>query len=153
MVRRVLVSVVVASAVVMSATGCASLEKRLTPEPTTVTQEATRAISGASVTGELAETTPNGLPLWPGAKVIESDTTEDAYGLSLQTADAFDDVLNGVAVGFEEAGWKVEKEVSGEQGARAAALLVSRDAEEGIVSITELEDGIVQIDYVISAAL
>jgi hypothetical protein len=149
--RRLIVMLVVAS-VALSSTGCTSLEKRFTPPPTVVTEEATRAVSGAQVEGELDSSTPEGLPLWPGAQVVDSTMTDDAYSLTLTTTDTFDDVLSGVAAGFEEAGWTVAREESGEEGARSAVLQITRDAEEGFVTLTELEDGLTQIDYVITAA-
>lgn len=153
MIRRVFVSLVVATAILVSATGCARLEERFTPEPTVVTEEATRAIAGAAVDGELSRKTPEDIPLWPGASVIESSMTEDAYSLTLQTTDVYTDVLAGVAVGFEEAGWQVAKDEFGEKGAGSAILSVTRGGEEGIITITELEGGLVEIDYVIAASV
>ncbi|PKQ15064.1 MAG: hypothetical protein CVT67_11380 [Actinobacteria bacterium HGW-Actinobacteria-7] len=149
--RRLLALTVVALAL-LSATGCKRLEARFTPPPTIVTQEATRAAAGAAVDGKLDKSTPEGLPLWPGATVLESDQTEDAYSLSLQTTDTYTDVLNGIVVGFEDAGWSVAREESGTEGARTAVLSIARDSEEGIITLTEAEGGLTQIDYVIAAS-
>jgi hypothetical protein len=149
--RRAIVAIAIV-AVALSASGCKRLEKRFTPPPTVVTEEATRAATGAQVQGELDSSTPQGLPLWPGAVVVDSTKTEDAYSLTLTTADTFSDALSGVAAGFEDAGWTVARDESGAEGARSAILEISRDSEEGFVTLTELEDGSTQIDYVITAA-
>jgi hypothetical protein len=76
--------------------------------------------------------------------------TDDAYSLTLQTADPYEDVLNGLAAGFETAGWQFAREESSEDEAQAAVLTVTNDANEGIVTLTQLEDGSTQIDYVIA---
>jgi hypothetical protein len=153
MIRRVFVSLVVVTAIIASTTGCAPFEERFTPEPTIVTEEATRAIAGATVEGKLSKNTPADIPLWPSASVIESSMTEDAYSLTLQTTDVYIDVLTGVAVGFEDAGWQVAKDEFGEKGAGSAILSVTRGGDEGIITITELEGGLVEIDYVIASAV
>jgi hypothetical protein len=149
--RRMTVLIALALALLASS-GCAGLQERFTPPPKIVTQEATRAASDAQVSGELDESTPSDLPLWPGAKVVDSTTTDDAYSLTLTAAEKFADVLNGVAAGFEDAGWSVAVEESGEQGARSAILQVSREEEEGLVTLTEIESGLTQIDYVVASS-
>lgn len=151
MSRRVFVLIGIA-ALALSLSGCAGVRERLTPAPSVVTEEATLAVSGAKVVGSLDAGTPGDLPLWPGAKVVESITTDDAYSLTLTTADEYADVLSGVAAGLEEAGWTVVSDESGEAGARAAVLQITRDTQEGFVTLTELEDGLCQIDYVIAMA-
>jgi len=147
---RTAVYVAIAAIALVSATGCKALEERFTPPPKVVTEEATVAVDGAAVQGELSEDTPQGLPIWPGATVTESTGTEDAYGLSLTTTDPFDDVLNGTAVGFEEAGFEVAREEAGVEGARSVVLTVSGDGLEGFVTLTEIGDGTTQIDYAVT---
>lgn len=149
---RVAVCAALASAVVVSTTGCRGLEERFTPPPKVVTEEATVAADGASVVGDLSEQTPEGLPLWPGATVTESIGTEDAYGLSLTTTDPYGDVLSGVAVGFENAGWAVAKDASSTETTGSALLSVSSEGFGGFVTITDIGDGTTQIDYTITAA-
>jgi hypothetical protein len=151
MTRRMTVLITLALALFASS-GCSGLKERLTPPPKIVTQEATRAASDAQVSGELDESTPSDLPLWPGAKVVDSTTTDDAYSLTLTTAEKFTDVLNGVAAGFEEAGWSVAVDESGEPGGRSAILQISRESEEGFVTLTEIESGLTQIDYVVASS-
>ena len=149
--RRMAVLIALAL-VLLASLGCTGLQERFTPPPTIVTQEATRAASGAQVSGELDESTPSDLPLWPGAEVVDSTTTDDAYSLTLTTAEKFTDVLNGVAAGFEDAGWSVAVEEFGEQGARNAILQISRESEEGLITLTEIESGLTQIDYVVASS-
>lgn len=151
MIRRMTVLIALALALLPSS-GCSGLKERLTPPPKIVTQEATRAASGAPVSGELDESTPSDLPLWPGAKVVDSTTTDDAYSLTLTTAEKFADVLNGVAAGFEDSGWSIAVEESGDQGARSAILQITRESEEGFITLTEIEGGLTQIDYVVASS-
>jgi hypothetical protein len=132
------------------AAGCARLQEAFTPPPKVVTEEATVAVDGASVVGELSADTPSDLPIWPHATVVESVTTDDAYSLTLTTTDSFDDVLAGVAAGFEKAGWDVASEETSE-GGRVAVLTVSTTGREGFITVTELEDLSVQLDYVLAA--
>jgi len=147
---RTAACVVLAVAALVLATGCDQLEKRFTPPPKVVTEEATVAAGGALVEGELSEDAPEGLPMWPGATVTESTGTEDAYGLSLTTVDPFEDVLNGIAVGFEQAGWTVTRDEAGTEGTRSVMLTVSSDSMEGFVTLTEIGDGTTQVDYAVT---
>ncbi len=144
----------------IAVTGCARVEQALAPEPTVVTIEATQAVPGADVNGELAEGLPADLPLWPGADVRSSTAASDAYTLALVTTEKFDDVVPGLAAGFERAGWEVMEELAGDEGSeagtasaspRATVLTVSGAAGGGIVTVTEGE-GAVLIEYVIGSA-
>lgn len=146
---RLLASILLAVAL-LTVTGCTRLEKAFTPPPNVVTEEATVAADGAAVVGELSADTPQGLPIWPGAQVVESVSTDDSYSLTLTTSDPFDDVLAGVAAGFESAGWEVASEESTE-GGRMAVLTVSSQGQEGFVTITEVDSASVQLDYVLVA--
>lgn len=145
--RRILLACL-ALFVASSLVGCSSLQAALTPDPEVITEEATVAAAGATVSGELSPETPEGLPLWPGAEVIESVAAEDSYSLTLSTGDSYDDVLPGMAAGFERAGWEVTSEESNE-GGRIAVLSLTAEGQEGFITITELESGAVQLDYVL----
>lgn len=144
----ILIAILVVAAAMLS--GCTQLEETFTPEPNVVTEEATVAVDGASVVGEMSPDTPAGLPLWPGAEVVESVQTDDAYSLTLTTTDTYEDVLAGVAAGFEQAGWEVASEESSE-GGRIAVLTLTATDQEGFITLTELEGGGVQLDYVLVA--
>jgi len=148
---RVRSAVLLAVAVVAlaSATGCAALDKLLTPSPKVVTEEATVAVSGAPVVGELSADTPRDLPLWPEASVVESVATGDSYSLTLTTTDAYDDVVAGVATGFDRAGWDVATEDSGDDLGRMSVVTISSQGQEGFITVTELEGGTTQLDYAI----
>jgi hypothetical protein len=151
MLPRVLTASILAALLAFSLVGCKQLEQRFTPPPKVVTQEATVAVGGAPVQGELAAETPEGLPLWPGAKVVESTGTEDAYGLTLVTSDPYEDVLNGVAAGFEKAGWQVAQDSGGGEDAASVVLTIKSDAFEGFVTISQIETATTQLDYVVTA--
>lgn len=147
---RLLIALV-AVALLVPATGCARLEKAFTPPPKVVTQEATVAASGVEVTGDLGEV-PEGLPLWPGAEVVDQKSMDGAYALTLVTTENYDDVLKGVIVGFERAKWEAAQDdaVTGEEG--IASIAVANEQFEGFVTLTQADDGSVQIDYLISPA-
>jgi len=143
---------VVTIVVALSTVGCKQLEQRFTPPPKVVTEEATVAVAAAQVSGELSADTPEGLPIWPGATVLESTGTEDAYGLTLQTSDPYDDVLAGVAAGFEQAGWTVAREQGDGEDASSVVLTVGNDAFDGFLTISRIETSTTQLDYVLTAA-
>ncbi len=145
--RRILLAALAVLAA-MALAGCDTLQSVVTPEPEVITEEATVAVAGAAVSGELSADTPQGLPLWPGAEVIESTSSEDTYSLTLSTGDPYDDVLPGLAAGFERAGWEVTSEES-DEGGRIAVLSLTTQGQEGFITITELESKAVQLDYVL----
>lgn len=138
-------------AVAVTASGCAQVSDLLTPGPKVVTVEATVAAPAAQVSGELPEGAPTGLPLWPGATVVEGASSENAYDIILSTDRPLDDVSLGMAKGFEDAGWEVMQETLGEGAERMVVLTVSRPTHEGIVTVSPGESGDVAIAYVISA--
>lgn len=145
--RTVLLAVVLT--VLALTTGCAKVEQALTPEPTVVTEEATVAAAAAPVLGDLPSDAPSDVPLWPESTVVESEVTKDSYGLTMITTDSYDDVVAGLAKGFGDAGWTVEKDES-EEGGRVTVLTVTTDAYDGFVTITEIDDGTVQLDYALA---
>lgn len=138
-------------AVAVAASGCAQVSDLLTPGPKVVTIEATVAAPAAPVNGELPEGAPEGLPLWPEATVVEGSSSQTAYDVILSTGAPLDDVVLGMAKGFEDAGWDVAQESLGEGAERLVVLTVSRPTHEGIVTISPGEADDVAISYVISA--
>jgi hypothetical protein len=144
--------VMLMAALALPTTGCARFRSALTPEPEVVTIEATVAVAGAAVEGELPEGTPADLPLWPGSTVVEGESGPASYTLTLSATDTFDDVLAGLAKGFSDAGWEVAQEDLGEGAERTAVLTVEGSSGQGIVTLTAEDDGSVMIVYVISPA-
>lgn len=132
--------------------GCAALEKRFTPPPKVVTRDAKVAVVSAEVTGTPAEGMPADLPLWPGSEVLDSKGAKKSYELTLLTSDKYAVVLPGVVKGFEDAGWTVAQDESGDPGAKIAVLTVQGADSEGFVTITDNGDETVGITYVLSAA-
>ncbi len=138
-------------------TGCSvksALDERLTPEPTTVTVEATVATVGASVEGTLTADFPETLPLWPGATVTKSQTTKTPQGPSysaiMTTTDPYADVLAGVGEGFKRAEWKVEALDASTPEQQVTLLTLSNPDADGIVTVTQLPGKPVRIEYVIT---
>lgn len=149
--QRVLTAIVIVAAA-LSLVGCQRIETALEPEPVIVTEEATAAAAAAPVEGELAEKTPSDLPLWPASKVLASEYNAGAYSLTLSTGDPYEDVLNGVAAGFERAGWDVAVEDDGEVGLRTAVLTVGSDRYDGLVTLSEVDTASVEIEYILTGA-
>ncbi len=111
-------------------------------------QEPTVAVAAAQVSGELPEGLPDALPLWPGATVISGEAAGEAVLLTLDAREAYDDVVAGVSVGFERAGWTVTEDDVPDS---VTVLDVQGDGLEGVVTVSETEDG-VQIDYLLTRA-
>lgn len=144
-------AVTMLSVVVLAATGCSQVSSVLTPGPKIVTIEATVATPGAAVKGELPAGAPAGLPLWPGATVVDGSSSGTSYELVISATEAFDDVVAGLAKGFSDAGWEVARDTLGGSGERTAVLTVSRSTHQGLVTITEDTPETVTITYVISS--
>jgi uncharacterized protein YceK len=148
--RRIAVALLVA-ALPFALSGCGALTKALTPAPKVVTQEATMAVAGAKVSGELAKDMPAGMPLWPGATVEKTNSGKVPGGISwsatLHTQDAFNDVYKGVGAGMQKAGWTVE--VASSEPSASAVFNVSGTSGAGSVAIMAGADGGSSIDYVI----
>lgn len=152
LVRRV----VVASAVVclvassLAASGCKRIETALTPEPEIITQEATVAASSAQVEGELPGDAPGGVPMWPGATVDAAEVSKDgSYSLVLVSDEAYDDVVAGVSVGLERAGWEVAEAAN---EADAVVLDAGGSGLVGVITITRTESGGATIEYLLTPA-
>lgn len=143
--KLLLLVVVLASALVAS--GCKQTKALLTPEPIVVTKEATVAVPAAAVEGELPADAPESIPLWPGSKIISAESTGDAtFTMMLGANEVFEDVVSGMSVGFERAGWKVV-ETGADEG--LAMLEVADDKYEGVVTIAS-QDDTVTIDFLLT---
>lgn len=132
--------------------GCSAIESALTPAPKVVTQEATVAVPGAKVSGDLGPDAPSVVPLWPGATVVESTLQDQTYSLSLNAEAPYRDVFTGVAAGFEKSGWSVQRDESGAAGSKTAVLTVSGNGYEGMVTVSEIASGTAEVDYVLTPA-
>lgn len=127
-------------------TGCQSVQSFISPTPTVITQEATVAVTAAAVTGELPAETPESLPLWPGAEVASAESIESQFSLVLTSSEPFDDVVSGMTVGFERAGWEVAESASDES---ATSLDVSNGEYEGVVTVYDAGSA-TRIEYLIA---
>lgn len=163
--RAVVISLCIALAAALG--GCSRAASVLQPSPKVVTVEATVAAPGASVRGTLAPGMPDGIPLWPGAEVRQSGEVRNGYEFVLATNDAFDDVVKGLAAGFERAGWEVAEEVladgtpddtaaggasgpaSGPDEERVTALTALKGADSAVITVTQKPDH-VTIFYVLT---
>ncbi len=134
-------------ALVLPASGCSQIEAVFTPTPQVVTREATVAAASATLKGDLPENTPAGLPLWPGATVASTPAKGASYSLTLDTNDAYADVLSGITVGFQRAGWTVAQ---GSQDGSVTALDVSGENYEGVVTVSGNKDGSTTVEYLLT---
>jgi hypothetical protein len=150
---RLVVATALIGALSLSAAGCAQLTERFKPAPTIVTREATVAVPAAKVDGEFSSPVPDGLPLWPTAKVVEPDkraTDSESWAETLLAADTYDIVLAGMVTGLEKGGWQVATIDASVPGARTSVLNVVGNGREGVITIAETPEG-TTIGYVIAA--
>jgi hypothetical protein len=130
-------------------TGCAAASSVLTPEPEVVTREATVAVPAAPVDGALGREIPSDLPVWPEATVVSVEKSDGgSLVIALRTPEAYDDVVTGLGVGFERAGWQVTE---GGQEAAVTLLDVSGLGYEGLVTIASTDAG-TSIEYLLTSA-
>lgn len=153
---RRIVAVLLTCSLAPTLVGCDSVAGVFTPTPEVVVKEATVAVPGAAVEGELGDKVPDDTPLWPGAKVEDSSYAKGTAIVLLSTDDAFDDVLSGISVGFERAGWGVladdagasaEDSATGEP--RIAVITASKPEREALVTITDDGQGPVSIEILV----
>jgi len=149
---RLMVAAALIGVLSLSATGCDQLTKKFTPPPKIVTREATVAVAAAPIVGAFASQVPQGLPLWPTAKVVGVENRPKgtkSFDETLLAADTYDVVLAGMVTGLEKGGWKVETNDVGTPEARASILNVSGNSREGVITIAETPKG-TTIGYVIA---
>jgi len=150
---RMLLAVLLIGALSLSATGCEQLQERFKPAPRIVTKEATVAVAAAQVEGAFQYPPPDGLPLWPTARVIKPEKRakgSKSWDETLLAADTYTDVLAGTLTGLERGGWQVETiDVSTEE-ASSTVLNVAGNGREGVITITSTPEG-TTIGYVIAA--
>jgi len=147
------VAVVLMGALALSATGCAQLAEKFKPPPTIVTREATVAVAAAAVEGAFQYPPPDGLPLWPTAKVIKPEKRargSKSWDETLLAADTYDDVMAGMVTGLEKGGWSVETVDASSPESRTSILNISGKGREGVITISETPEG-TTISYVIAA--
>lgn len=142
---RLRIAVLVALLVLaLPSVGCSGLAGQEVPEEKV-------AGPGVAVRGDLPENVPSKLPLWPGAEVLEGSSSEEAFEVVLSTPDGFDEVLAGLAKGFEEEGWEIVEEPLGESGDRVTMLSVTASDSEGFITLTQDASQTV-ISYVVTPA-
>lgn len=153
---RSVLSVALIAVLCVGITGCAQIEKAIAPPPKIkhVVIAAKVAAPNAQIVGVLKKGVPSNLPLWPGSGVMKERLTKGVNGNSwsatLGTADPYQDVVNGTAKGFEDAGWQVMQQDVSSIGASSTVLTVSSSTGEGVVTITAEKDKTTQIGYVIA---
>lgn len=134
----------------LGVSGCDAVSDALQPKTEVVTSEGLVAAPGAKVSGELPAGLPQDLPLWPAATVVSGEVDEDGtIDLALDATASFDDVVAGIGVGFEKAGWKVVESLTDNT---TTVLEVSNDAYDGVITITNGEDVGTSVEYLLSAA-
>lgn len=148
---RLVVSAVLIGALSLFASGCDRLTEAFTPEPTIVTREATVAVPAALVQGSFQYETPEGLPIWPDAKVISEKQAKGSksWDEMILTADTYEVVLAGMTTGLEKAGWEFETIDASTPEAPTTLLNVSRNGIEGVITVAATPEG-TTIGYVIA---
>jgi hypothetical protein len=150
---QLVVGAALIAALSLSTTGCNQLTEKFKPAPKIVTREATVAVAAAPVVGAFQYPPPNGLPLWPTAKVIKPEKRakgSKSWDETLLAADTYDDVIAGMVTGLEKGGWQVETIDASTPEARTSILNVVGDGREGVITIAETPEG-TTIGYVIAA--
>jgi hypothetical protein len=150
---RLVVAAALIGVLSFAATGCDQLTERFTPAPKIVTREATVAIAAASVDGAFQYPPPDGLPLWPTAKVVKPDKRakgSKSWDETLLAADTYDDVIAGMVTGLEKGGWQVQTIDASTPESRTSILNVVGSGREGVITIAETPEG-TTIGYVIAA--
>jgi hypothetical protein len=137
----------------LAAGGCDFIKKQA-PTITRVTVAAKIGVPGAGVQGELRKGTPENLPLWEGASVLRSDVIKsdagNSWSATLRTTDPYVDVMKGMVVGFQKAGWQVESQDTASTEGSTTVLTVSSASDMGIVTITAQKDQSTRIGYAIT---
>lgn len=134
---QALIAVVLTAALAAVAGGCVKPE--LPSAKAAASARPIEASASATVKGALPSATPEGLPVWPGAKVVSGGkTTEGAFTLLLTTSDPADKVVGGLNEGFIDAGWTVKGSIEDSSG---VALEVSDDQLEGLVTVYPADRG------------
>jgi hypothetical protein len=149
---RLVVATAIIGVLSLSATGCDQLTQKFKPAPTIVTREATVAVAAAPVEGTFRSPAPDGLPLWPTAKVVDAGSrnkSSKSWDETLLTADTYDIVLAGLVTGLEKGGWQVATIDASVPGARTSVLNVVGNGREGVITIAETPEG-TTIGYVIA---
>ncbi len=143
MYRRI-ATIVAVFALAVPLAGCSAIEQRFTPPPKVITEEATVAVVGAAVAGEMPDNAAD-LPLWPGAELVQKQELSDSAIFAIATPDPFDDVVKGVGAGFTDAGWDVQEDASGD--ASTTVITVTKGESMGLVTMTVIADGRTRIEY------
>ena len=153
---RLILWCVLVAVVALPLSGCDAVTKAITPPAIIkhVTVQAKVGQPGAQIQGTLKPGAPSNLPLWEGAAVVKSNIVKSKLGKSwsaiLTTTDPYDDVVRGMAVGFQRTGWQVEsQDVSSAEGS-TTVLAVTGSSATGMVTIAVEKDKTTQISYVIS---
>jgi hypothetical protein len=156
---KTLLTVLLSCVLLVGVTGCAAVDKALTPPPKIkhVSIEATVAVPDAQVVGSFGQGKPSGLPLWPGATVAGSRIVRGNGGTrlwsgTLTTADPYAKVVVGLENGFQNAGWSLEVADASTAEASSTVLTVSSSKIAGVVTLSSQPDQTTKIEYLVSAA-
>lgn len=153
-----ILSLTVLVAVAVSTSGCDAIKKAVVPAPIITHETIAAKIGqpGAAVRGKLRPGIPANLPLWDGAAVLRSDVIKsdagNSWSATLSTTDPYSDVMKGMAVGFQKAGWQVETQDTTSTEGSTTVLTVSGSSGVGVVTIAALKDKSTRIGYAITTS-
>ena len=152
-VRRIVVAAL-AVALPMLLSGCAAVSGLVAGKPNVVTREATVSAVGAPVQGALVAGFPSDVPLWPGALVVRSGLAQTPQGknwsATLVTKDPYQPVLEGMGLGLEKAGWKVESQDVGTTTDPSVVLTITRATADGLITLSRTVDRGTSIEIVVT---
>ena len=152
---RSITALVLLGVLAVSATGCQKVLDAVTPPALIkhVTISAKVGTPNAKITGTLKPGYPTNLPLWDGAGVIHTQVVKSSAGKSwqatLQTSDPYDDVVKGIAAGFQKQGWTVVNENLPSTDTSLTAFTVAATTGSGVVTISAKKNEPTRIDYLI----
>jgi hypothetical protein len=155
---RTIPILMVVGLIAVSAAGCEQIKSAIAPPPKVnhVTIAAKVASPGAPIQGTVKKGAPSSLPFWEGAGVLHTRLVKSEAGNSWQatlaTADPYDEVVAGMATGFQNAGWQVESQDASSGNTSATVLTVIGPQGSGVVTIATQKDKSTHIDYVITTS-
>ena len=154
--QRTVLSVLLVGILALGLTGCDQIEKAIAPAPkiTHVTVAAKVAAPGAKTTPALKHV-PSHVPLWPDSGVYRTErvtkgSNDESWSTTLSTSDPYQDVVDGTAKGFQDAGWQVMQQDVSSTDASITVLTVSSSSGEGDVTVTAQKDHTTQVGYVVT---
>ena len=140
----------------LSSAGCDLIKNVLSPSPIVnhITGEAKVGKPGATIQGGLKPGAPDTLPIWEGASVLRTkvfkSSAGDTWSATLTTKDPYQEVVAGMATGFQKQGWDVASQDLSSGNTSTTVLTVSTTQAAGLCTIATDKDKTIHIDYALT---